>query len=129
MTAPTDVPADVWAALRSCKVLSEASDASLAWLARVSSVHKYNKGERILSAVRSWNHPLVAEARGIGLMIGIVVTCAPDRIKELCIERGLLVLTAGTDVVRLLPPLVIADGEIDRGLGLLKDALDEAEEG
>jgi acetylornithine/N-succinyldiaminopimelate aminotransferase len=84
------------------------------------------KGERILEAVRSWKHPLVREARGRGLMIGIAVTCAPDRIKELCIEKGLLVLTAGSDVVRLLPPLVIADAEIDRGLALLKAALDEA---
>jgi CRP/FNR family transcriptional regulator, dissimilatory nitrate respiration regulator len=49
MAAPTDVPADVWAALRSCRVLSEASDASLAWLARVSTVCAFNKGDRILS--------------------------------------------------------------------------------
>ncbi len=84
------------------------------------------KGERFLEAVRSWKHNLVKEARGRGLMIGIAVTCPPDRVKELCLERGLLVLTAGSDVVRLLPPLVIPDGEIDRGLGLLKDALDAA---
>jgi acetylornithine/N-succinyldiaminopimelate aminotransferase len=84
------------------------------------------KGERILAAIRSWKQPLVAEARGLGLMIGIKVICSPDRIKELCLERGLLVLTAGADVVRLLPPLVITDAEIDRGLGLLRDALDEA---
>jgi acetylornithine/N-succinyldiaminopimelate aminotransferase len=84
------------------------------------------KGERILSTVASWRHPLVKEARGRGLMIGISVTCLPDRVKELCIARGLLVLTAGVDVVRLLPPLVIEDGEIDRGLALLKGALDEA---
>ncbi|MGA2545791.1 MAG: aspartate aminotransferase family protein [Rectinemataceae bacterium] len=84
------------------------------------------KGERMLSEIRTWKHPLVKEARGLGLMIGIVVTCAPDRIKELCLERGLLVLTAGADVVRLLPPLVIAEAEIDRGLALLKDAMDGA---
>ena len=71
-------------------------------------------------------YELLHEVRGRGLMIGIVVACAPDRIKELCMDRGLLVLTAGADVVRLLPPLVIADAEIDRGLGLLKDALDGA---
>ena len=76
--------------------------------------------------LRSWNHPLVKEARGRGLMIGLALSCVPDRIKELCMERGLLVLTAGADVVRLLPPLVIADMEIDRGLALLKDALDAA---
>jgi acetylornithine/N-succinyldiaminopimelate aminotransferase len=84
------------------------------------------KGERILGAARAWKHPLVKEVRGVGLMIGIAVSVPPDRIKELCMERGLLVLTAGSDVVRLLPPLVIADGEIDRGLSLLKDALDAA---
>jgi acetylornithine/N-succinyldiaminopimelate aminotransferase len=84
------------------------------------------KGERMLSDIRSWKNPLVKEVRGFGLMIGIVVTCAPDGIKELCLERGLLVLTAGADVVRLLPPLVIAEAEIDRGLALLKDSLDFA---
>ena len=87
------------------------------------------KGERILEAVRAWKHPLVKEVRGVGLMVGIAVSVPPDRIKELCIERGLLVLTAGADVVRLLPPLVIEDEEIDRGLAILKDALDEAAKG
>jgi acetylornithine/N-succinyldiaminopimelate aminotransferase len=87
------------------------------------------KGERILATVRSWKHPLVTEVRGAGLMVGIVVTCPPDRIKELCIESGLLVLTGGSDVVRLLPPLVIGEEEIDRGLALLKGALDQAREG
>jgi len=82
------------------------------------------KGERILSVTRSWKHPLVKEARGRGLMVGLVVTCPPDKVKELCLERGLLVLTGGADVVRLLPPLVIAEAEIDRGLAILKAALD-----
>ena len=84
------------------------------------------KGERILETVRGWKHPLVKEARGAGLMIGIAVSVPPDRIKELAISRALLVLTAGADVVRLLPPLVITEAEIDRGLQLLKDVLDAA---
>jgi acetylornithine/N-succinyldiaminopimelate aminotransferase len=84
------------------------------------------KGERIIETLRSWKHPLIKEVRGVGLMIGVVVSVPPDKIKELAISRGLLVLTAGADVVRLLPPLVITEGEIDRGLSLLKEALDEA---
>jgi CRP/FNR family transcriptional regulator len=48
MAAPTDVREDVWVALRSCKIFSEASDEGLAWLARVSSVHAFRKGDRIL---------------------------------------------------------------------------------
>ena len=46
---PSGVPPAVWSVLRACKVLSEASDASVAWLARVSSVQTFAKGERILS--------------------------------------------------------------------------------
>lgn len=49
MPVPTGVPEDVWSALRSCKVLSEASDEGLAWLARLSAVRAFNKGDRILS--------------------------------------------------------------------------------
>jgi acetylornithine/N-succinyldiaminopimelate aminotransferase len=84
------------------------------------------KGARIIETIRSWKHPIVVEVRGVGLMIGAVVSVPPDRIKELAISRGLLVLTAGSDVVRLLPPLVITDEEIDRGLALLKEVFDAA---
>jgi acetylornithine/N-succinyldiaminopimelate aminotransferase len=83
------------------------------------------KGETIIETVRGWKHPLIKEVRGLGLMIGIAVTLPPDRIKELAISRGLLVLTAGADVVRLLPPLVITETEVDRALVLLKEVLDE----
>jgi CRP-like cAMP-binding protein len=47
MDAPEGVAPDLWSVLRSCDVFAEASDASLAWLARISAVRKYNKGERI----------------------------------------------------------------------------------
>ncbi|HUW40039.1 MAG TPA: aspartate aminotransferase family protein [Rectinemataceae bacterium] len=82
------------------------------------------KGERLMAAVRSWKHPVVKEVRGKGLMIGIAVNVKPDRIKELCLERGLLVLTAGEDAVRLLPPLVIPESDIDAGLALMREAFD-----
>jgi acetylornithine/N-succinyldiaminopimelate aminotransferase len=84
------------------------------------------KGKRIADSVRSWRHPLVKDIRGHGLMIGIVVGVVPDRVKELCLERGLLVITAGEDVVRLLPPLVIPEADIDIGLERLRSALDAA---
>jgi acetylornithine/N-succinyldiaminopimelate aminotransferase len=83
------------------------------------------KGGRMLSVIQSWKHPLVLEVRGRGLMIGIVVSIAPDTVKMKCIEKGLLVLTAGENVVRLLPPLVIGDEEIDRGLEILRKVLDD----
>jgi acetylornithine/succinyldiaminopimelate/putrescine aminotransferase len=60
----------------------------------------------------------------MGLMIGAAVSIPPGDVVSACRERGLLVLTAGEDTVRLLPPLVIRDDEIDRGLAVLKSALD-----
>jgi acetylornithine/N-succinyldiaminopimelate aminotransferase len=88
-----------------------------------------SKGARILAEVRSWQHPLVKEARGRGLMIGIALACSPDEVKHSCLERGLLVLTAGSDVLRLLPPLVITEAEIDLGMAIIKAALDAAAKG
>ncbi len=40
-----------------------------------------------------------------------------------CRARGLLVLTAGPDVLRLLPPLVVTEAEVDEALGVLAEVL------
>ena len=98
-------------------VLTELSDPS--FMAEVE-----RKGEKIRSTLRSWENPLVKEVRGMGLMIGIGVTIPPGDVVVACRAKNLLVLTAGEDTVRLLPPLVITDDEIDRGLGILKVALE-----
>ena len=53
---------------------------------------------------------------------------ATQRVARLCHEQGLLILTAGTygNVLRLLPPLVIPDGLLEEGLGILETALAKA---
>ncbi|HUX39881.1 MAG TPA: aspartate aminotransferase family protein [Rectinemataceae bacterium] len=84
------------------------------------------KGEYIMKAIASWKHPLVKSIRGKGLMIGIVTSAQPDTVKHLAMEEGLLVLTAGEDVMRLLPPLVIGDDEMGKGLAMLRRAFDKA---
>ncbi|PKL06057.1 MAG: aspartate aminotransferase family protein [Spirochaetae bacterium HGW-Spirochaetae-9] len=83
------------------------------------------KGEKIRAAVRSWKSPLVKEVRGMGLMIGLGLTLPPGDVVTACRAQNLLVLTAGDDTLRLLPPLVITDKEIDRGLDILKSVLGE----
>jgi 4-aminobutyrate aminotransferase / (S)-3-amino-2-methylpropionate transaminase / 5-aminovalerate transaminase len=75
----------------------------------------------------------VGEVRGRGAMIAIELVRgdrSPDpattqRVAARCHEQGLMVLTAGThgNVIRLLPPLVIADDLFDEGLDILADAL------
>ncbi len=82
------------------------------------------KGEKIRTTVRSWKNPLVKEVRGMGLMIGIGVSVPPGDVVAACRADRLLILTAGDDTLRLLPPLVISDAEIDRGLEILKATLD-----
>jgi acetylornithine/N-succinyldiaminopimelate aminotransferase len=82
------------------------------------------KGKKIMDSVRAWNHPLVRDVRGAGLLIGVELSVDPHAAQLAALERGCAVLTAGTDVLRIVPPLVIGDAEIEQGLGILKSALD-----
>ena len=67
--------------------------------------------------------PDVMEVRGRGLLLGAVVDRPAGEIVEACRERGLLVLTAGDDVVRLAPPLTIGLEDVAEALAILESAL------
>ena len=74
-----------------------------------------------LDALVSAHPRLFAELRGSGHLLGI--RCQPaltagDFVAKLRAE-GLLCLTAGENVLRILPPLVVGDAEIDEGLGII----------
>ncbi len=65
-----------------------------------------------------------ASRRGMGLMQGLVVTGRPvGGIVTKAIEEGLLVISAGSDVLRLVPPLVIEKEHIDEMINKLKKAI------
>ena len=69
-----------------------------------------------------------SEVRGIGLLIGCELAGglegrAGDVVKT-CAENGLLILQAGANVVRLAPPLVLTQEQIDQGMAILKNSLD-----
>jgi acetylornithine/N-succinyldiaminopimelate aminotransferase len=66
--------------------------------------------------------PAVREVRGRGLLVGAVVDRPASDVVTACRERGLLVLTAGEDVVRLAPPLTIGRTEVDEALTTLAAA-------
>ena len=85
------------------------------------------KGEYIRKTIADWNVPFVKEVRGRGLMIGTQIDSSinPGDIKVRCLEEGLCVTTAGSDVVRFLPPLNISDKEIDEGLAIFRRVLGE----
>ena len=84
-------------------------------------------GDYIRGAIASWNLPIVKDVRGKGLMIGTQIdpSIKPFDIEVRCLENGLCTTTAGSDVVRFLPPLNISDREIDEGLAIYKSVLEE----
>ena len=67
---------------------------------------------------------LIGEIRSCGLMIAVDLTAArASEVKERCVEQGLLLITVGEGMLRLLPPMVLTDEQADRGLRLLGEVL------
>ncbi len=89
--------------------------------------HAKSMGERLgegLEAIATEIGPTkIREARGRGLLRGLALVGPPQVVIDGCRERGLLVISAGENVLRLAPPLVISAEEIDQGLGILRDVL------
>ena len=68
----------------------------------------------------------VKEVRGKGLILGLQLEQDPTSIVTAARERGLLIITCGTNTLRFVPPLIISDEEIEEGLGILEQAMDVA---
>ncbi|SPQ27233.1 6f2b925b-56e0-49b3-868e-2b25bcf42453 [Thermothielavioides terrestris] len=66
---------------------------------------------------------LVQEVRGKGLILGLQLSEDPARIVKAARERGLLVITAGTNTLRFVPSLVMSEEEIREGLAILEEAV------
>ncbi len=81
------------------------------------------KGEYLMQKLRDLNKETILEVRGMGLMVGIKTSLNPSELSAKALENGLIVLTAGKDVVRLLPPLIISREEIDGGVAILSELL------
>ena len=78
------------------------------------------KGEYLRKGIAALNSPYVSGIRGMGLMIGAGIQgMAHKELKDKLMAEGLLCLTAGSDTLRLLPPLVITEAEIDKGLEIM----------
>jgi acetylornithine/N-succinyldiaminopimelate aminotransferase len=65
----------------------------------------------------------VLSVRGRGLLVGALLDRPVGPVVDACREQGLLVLSAGSDVLRLTPPLVVTAGEVDRALSILEEVL------
>ncbi len=94
-------------------------------------------GEHLMDGLRALQekHPIIGDVRGMGLMIGIELV-RDRQTKERAVEernalvqamfrRGVLILGAGRNAIRLAPPLVLTQAQADSVLGVLDDALGE----
>jgi 4-aminobutyrate aminotransferase len=92
-------------------------------------------GGHLLAAAKELmdKHPLIGDVRGRGLMIGIELVrdrqtkeravTERDRVVQECFKRGLLVLGAGRNAIRLSPPLVLTRDQADTAIRILDEAL------
>lgn len=82
------------------------------------------KGQYIRETIASWNSDVITSVKGMGLMIGIGLNGVVNKdLAKALMDRGLLTLTAGQNVLRLLPPLVISKEELEEGLSILAGLL------
>ena len=83
-------------------------------------------GKTLSAGIDSLAHPLVDHVRGRGLLQGVVLTSEAAKLVETAArDAGFLVNAAAPDVVRLAPPLVITEGQIDDFLAALPGVLDK----
>ena len=84
-------------------------------------------GKTLSHGIESLAHPLVGHVRGRGLLRGVVLTApSAKHVETAAREAGFLVNAAAPDVVRLAPPLVITETQIDSFLAALPAVLDKA---
>lgn len=84
-------------------------------------------GKTLSAGIESLGHPLVDHVRGRGLLQGVVLSAeSAKRVEAEARDAGFLVNAAAPDVIRLAPPLVISEGQIDDFLTALPNVLDKA---
>jgi len=112
-----------------------AASATIALLKTHLTANAARVGEHLLDGVKALaeRHPLIGDVRGKGLMIGVEfvrdrqtkerATSERDRVVDEAFRRGLLVLGAGRNTLRLSPPLVLTRDQADTALRILDESI------
>ncbi len=83
------------------------------------------KGDYLMERLEEINSPHITEVRGRGLMIGVDLDVAAADVIAAGHRHGLILINAGTNTLRLVPPLIISRGEIDLLVERLRGVLAE----
>lgn len=81
--------------------------------------------DRLQESLRNINDDRIVEVRGRGLMIGVEFKQEIKDLIGLCMNKGLLLIGAGPNVVRWVPPLIITDKELKQAMAIFTQALKE----
>jgi acetylornithine/N-succinyldiaminopimelate aminotransferase len=87
-------------------------------------------GKTLRQSIEALHHPLIEQVRGRGLLCGVVLTApAAKEVEAAARAAGFLVNATGPDVIRLAPPLIITEHQIDTFVTALPGILQTAEGG
>ncbi len=89
-------------------------------LAKIDDKSQYFKNK--LNELKE-KYSIIKEVKGMGLLLGIALNVDVKEFSNKCFENKLLAVTAGKDVIRLLPPLNIEYSEIDEAIELLEKVI------
>jgi acetylornithine/N-succinyldiaminopimelate aminotransferase len=78
-------------------------------------------GERLIAGLTGLPH--VVEVRGRGLLVGAELDVPAGPVVDAALDAGLVCLTSGANVLRLAPPLVVGEPDVDRALAILTEVL------
>ncbi len=83
-------------------------------------------GQDLMRKLRELNDERIVEVRGQGLMVGIEMSVEAAEIIKSCMSKGLLLVGAGSHVVRMVPPLTVSDEEIRQAVAIFSQVLQES---
>ena len=81
-----------------------------------------------LAELKDRHHDVIEEVRGEGLMIGLKLKVPPATFADAALGQKLLLIPAGDNVVRVVPPLVVTDEELAEGVRRLDAACEAVKE-
>lgn len=73
-------------------------------------------------------YSFVKEVRGLGLMLGMELSISAKEILNKCMDKGLLLIGAGTEIIRFVPPLIVSKENVDEAVLILDKVLGEVNE-
>ncbi len=94
-------------------------------LENVSDTGEYLKSELVKLSEK---YSLIKEVRGLGLMLGMEFNIPVKEILTKCTEKGLLLIAAGSNVIRFVPPLIITKNDADTAIEILDKIMGEFDE-